>query len=165
MLSNAAPARGLLRKESAVEVRDNDSYKGVFATEDIERGSVIFQLQGTISTRPSKYTIELGEERHLGSPNITKPKDKLEYGWKYLNHSCEPNGYIDAEGLTFVALRDIARGEEITFNYLTTESAMDDPFTCECGAPNCFGLIRGRNFLTLEQIDKLASEFNKEYVQ
>jgi hypothetical protein len=157
MLGNAARSRDSSQVEPAVEVRDNDSYKGVFATADISSGSVIFQLRGTISPRPSKYTIEIDEERHLGAPAIVKAKDKLDYCWKYLNHSCEPNGFINVNDLTFVALTGIAAGEEITFNYLTTESAMDVPFNCRCGSKSCFGFIQGRDFLSPAEIDRLAS--------
>jgi len=57
---------------------------------------------------------------------------------------------------TFRALRDIAPGEEVTFNYLTTESEMAAPFNCICGSANCFEFIQGRNFLTREQADRLA---------
>ena len=155
MVSKAVQSRDSPREESAVEVRENESYKGVFATEDIRSGSVIFHLRGTVSTRPTKYTIQLGEERHLESPPIRKASDKLDYCWKYLNHSCAPNGYINAVELIFLALRDIAMGEEITFNYLSTEKEMDAPFNCRCGSANCFGFIQGRNFLTQDQIDRL----------
>ena len=167
-MSSANPKlakRELPREGSPVEVRENVRYKGVFATEDIQSGAAIFHLRGTISTRPTKYTIQLGDERHLASPDIRKPGDKLAYCWKYLNHSCEPNGYIDATELICRALRDIAAGEEITFNYLTTESEMDVPFNCRCGSANCFGFIQGRKFLTEEEIDnlllRLARQGNK----
>jgi SET domain-containing protein len=152
-------SKNLPRERSAVEVRENERYKGVFATEDIRSGSVIFHLRGTVSTRPTKYTIQLGEERHLECPPIRKASDKLDYCWKYLNHSCAPNGYINAAELIFLALRDIAMGEEITFNYLTTESELAAPFRCICGSANCFGFIRGRNFLTPDQAESLALAF------
>ena len=155
LVSKAVQLKDLPREVTAVEVRENERYKGVFATEDIRSGSVIFHLRGTVSTRPTKYTIQLGEERHLEAPPFRKASDKLDYCWKYLNHSCAPNGYINAAELIFLALRDIAMGEEITFNYLSTETEMDVPFNCRCGSANCFGFIQGRNFLTQDQIDRL----------
>jgi hypothetical protein len=157
MPSKAAATKDLPAEEPAVEVRESDSYKGVFATQDICSGSVIFRLQGTISTRPSKYTIQIGDERHLGAPAIVTASNKLDYCWKYLNHSCAPNGFINVNDLTFMALTGIAAGDEITFNYLTTEAAMDVPFNCRCGSKNCFGFIQGRDFLSEEEIDRLAA--------
>ena len=139
-----------------IEVKNNGGFKGVFATGDISKDSVIFFLKGTFSTRPTKYTIQVGGNRHLNFPTIRKRNEDLSYCWQYLNHSCGPNGYINTSELTFRALRDIKRGEEITFNYLTTESEMAVPFHCICGSPDCFGFIQGRNFLSPAESERLA---------
>ena len=140
-----------VENDSQIEVRDNDGFKGVFATEDISEDSVVFILKGTITSRPTMYTIELGRNQHLNFPETRQDHDDLDYCWQYLNHSCEPNGYMDTVGRTFLAARKIRRGEEITFNYLTTESVMAAPFNCVCGSHNCFRFIRGSNFLTRDQ--------------
>jgi SET domain len=163
MRSSAVLIRDV-RRESAIEVRDNGGFKGVFATDYIQEDSIIFCLRGTISPYPTKYTIQLGWHRHLNFPAIRQVDDDIDYCWQYLNHSCEPNGYMDITGLTFRALRDIQPGEEITFNYLTTESEMAVPFECICGSASCFGLIRGRNFLTAEQAEQLAENFDPDNV-
>lgn len=145
-----------VQEASAIEVRESGSYKGVFAGGEIKEGSVILYLKGTVSTQPTKHTIQLGNRRHLNSHAARKPNDDPDYGWQYLNHNCEPNGYINVAELTLRALRDIARGEEITFNYLATEFELDVPFNCSCGSPDCFGFIQGRNFLSQEQANRLA---------
>lgn len=144
-----------------VVVRDNNGFKGVFAKADIIEDSVIFHLKGTISRKPSKYTIELSRHRHLNFPKMRRENDDLDYCWQYLNHNCEPNGYIDTVAQTFRALRNIGQGEQITFNYLTTESAMAVPFECICGSPNCFGFIQGRDFLTASQLKTISSGLRK----
>ena len=76
----------------------------------------------------------------------------------------KPNGYMNTTERTFRALRDIAAGEEISFNYLTTESEMAEPFHCRCGSANCFGFIQGRNFLTVEQADRLVLALGEDNV-
>jgi hypothetical protein len=156
MRSNAMLASDNFSEGVAVEVRNRDGYKSVFAKERILRDVVVFYLKGTLSTRPTRYTIEIANEQHLTCPAITKTDDDLKYCWQYLNHSCEPNGYLNPADLSFRALRDIESGEEINFNYLTTESQMALPFTCHCGSAKCFGLIKGHDFLTPEQADRLA---------
>ena len=40
-----------------------------------------------------------------------------------------------------VARRDIAKGDEITFNYNDTEAKLASPFNCNC----CDKLIKGRS--------------------
>jgi len=157
MRSNAVLAGERFSSESAIEVKEQDGYKGVFAKETIAPESVIFYLNGTLTKLPTKYTIELSRNCHLSFPTIRKKRNAdLNYNWQYLNHCCEPNGYINPSDRTFRALREIAPGEEINFNYLTTESALAVPFTCTCGSANCFGLIQGRDFLTAEELERLA---------
>jgi len=141
---------------SQMGIRDNEGIKGVIAKEDIVKDSVIFYLKGTISTRPTKYTIQLGRNKHLTFPAARKGDDDLDYCWQYLNHSCEPNGYINTAERTLRAARNIRRGEEITFNYLTTESEMAAPFNCICGSAHCFGFIQGHNFLSSDQAKRLS---------
>ena len=61
---------------------------------------------------------------------------------RFLNHSCDPNceAQQEEDRIWIVALRDIAPGEELTFNYgYDLEEWQDHP--CECGAPNCLGYI------------------------
>ena len=61
---------------------------------------------------------------------------------RFLNHSCAPNceAILDAGRIWIVASRDIAVGEEITFNYgFDLEDYKDHP--CRCGTSACAGDI------------------------
>jgi hypothetical protein len=60
---------------------------------------------------------------------------------RYMNHSCAPSAYVDLDRCWIVALRDIAAGEEINFDYLRTERRIIAPFDCHCGAPHCIGRV------------------------
>ncbi len=53
-----------------------------------------------------------------------------------LNHCCSPNAAFGRTG-EFYALRRIAKGEEITVDYSTTEADPDWSMECACAAPNC----------------------------
>jgi len=144
------------REISNIEIQEKNGYKGVFATEDMEMNAVI-KLEGVISDHQSRYSIQLGKNKHLNVPAGVNGKiDNPDFFWAYLNHSCQPNGYIDTANLTFRALRKINRGEECTFNYLTTEYEMAAPFICQCGAAGCVGLIQGHKHLSAEQREELA---------
>ena len=65
---------------------------------------------------------------------------------RWFNHSCDPNTEVmskwDHEAQTvrawWVALRDIAAGEEITYDYAFVGDVAEP---CACGAANCRGLI------------------------
>jgi SET domain-containing protein len=61
----------------------------------------------------------------------------------FINHSCEGNAETneDEEGRVWItALRDIAAGDEITYDYCLYEGG-DDPCTCYCGAATCRGTM------------------------
>ena len=164
MRGNAVLVIDDVLERPAIEVRDQGGFKGVYAKQAIKQDSIIFHLKGNISSRPSKYTIQLGSNQHLNFPANRGRNDDVDYYWQYLNHCCDPNGYMKTRERTFRALRDIAQGEEISFNYLTTESEMAEPFNCCCGSVNCFGFIKGRNFLTHEQAERLALAFGEDNV-
>lgn len=140
---------------SNIEMKIQKGCKGLYAIRDIIAGSVIFELKGRISTRGNKYSVQLSRDKHLDFPFVRKPNDHLDYAWQYVNHSCEPNGYVNVTEYSFCALGNIRKGEEITFNYLTTEYELAVPFLCECGSAKCFGFIRGYKFLTADQIAEL----------
>lgn len=68
---------------------------------------------------------------------------------RYMNHSCAPNtGVVDNEfgGYSFVALRAIAAGEELTWDYETTEYVSISVARCLCGSAGCCGTIRGYRY-------------------
>lgn len=145
------------REISHIEIQEKNGCRGVFAKEDLGMNSVI-KLAGVISDHQTMYSIQLGKNKHLNLPaGVNGNIDNPDFFWTYLNHSCQPNGYIDTAELVFRALRKIKRGEECTFNYLTTEYEMAAPFICQCGAAGCFGLIQGYKHLSAEQREELAS--------
>ncbi len=57
---------------------------------------------------------------------------------RYINHSCDPNTYVKTLlGVRYVfALRDIADGEEITYDY-TINGFGNVVWECNCGSERC----------------------------
>ena len=60
----------------------------------------------------------------------------------FLNHSCDPNCETEEEqGRIYIrAIRDIAAGEELTYEYNLHDSD-DDDCDCYCGAAKCRGTM------------------------
>jgi hypothetical protein len=60
----------------------------------------------------------------------------------FINHSCDPNCESENEdGRVYVtAIRDIAAGEELTYEYNLFDSD-DDEADCYCGAEKCRGTM------------------------
>lgn len=61
----------------------------------------------------------------------------------YVNHKCEPNCalYFEGETLVLKAIRDIALGEELSFDYGTIMFSEPTTFACTCGSAGCRGII------------------------
>ena len=59
----------------------------------------------------------------------------------HLNHSCEPNLGLQGQ-IVYIALRDIAADEELTFDYATNGDEPEE-MICRCGAPTCRGKVTG----------------------
>lgn len=73
---------------------------------------------------------------------------------RLINHSCEPNcvPWVEGKQIFIYALRDIAKGEELTFDYgFDLENYEDHP--CRCGSAGCIGYIVKR-----EQWSELRKE-------
>ena len=70
--------------------------------------------------------------------------DEFERVMMFLNHSCEPNVGVQGQ-IVFVALRDVAAGEELTVDYGTTV-CHEEPMACTCGAATCRGTITGEDW-------------------
>lgn len=65
---------------------------------------------------------------------------------RLINHSCEPNceAWIERGRIYIGALRDIAAGEELTFDYgFDVDCYQDHP--CRCGQAACVGYIVSRD--------------------
>jgi hypothetical protein len=80
-----------------------------------------------------------------------------------INHSCEPNcGMRNAT--TIVAVRDIAVGEELTFDYAMSDASDYDEFDCNCGASLCRGKVRADDW-QLETLRHRYKGFFSPYIQ
>jgi SET domain-containing protein len=129
----------------AVQVRPSpiDGH-GVFAAEPIPSQKKIGEIRGeTIgidearirATRHERIMIvELSARRAIDFSRSTDPM-------RFTNHSCRPNARlcIDHGRVEFYALRDIARGEELTVDYGLTHH--EGTLACRCGADGCVGWL------------------------
>jgi len=62
------------------------------------------------------------------------------------NHSCDPNLWW-AGNDAVVARRDIAAGEEVTYDYSTCDIDLAFEIECHCGAPSCRQKITNQDYL------------------
>jgi len=132
---------------AACTVGETSHGAALFATRDIAAGTTVLPIEGTLQGHPTRYSIQLDVDVHIEADGAL-PDDEMRrrHPWRFLNHSCDPNAAVQSRSL--IALRPIAAGEQITFDYTTTEGSMAEPFTCLCGASGCVGEVRGFTHLS-----------------
>lgn len=149
------------RKSSWCEVRGSEIHgRGVFASRDIPKGTPIIEYVGEVITKR-----EAEKRGHALFEDASKTGGAAVYifilnsrydldgnfPWndaRLINHSCEPNCETEIDEnlrIWVVALRDIAKGEELFFDYnFDLENHQDHP--CLCGAKSCVGYIVGQQY-------------------
>jgi uncharacterized protein len=147
------------------EVRESKIHgRGLFATADIAKDEVVAVKGGHIISRAQlreKITARLGPvEIQIDDDRFIAPLTEEERDGSMLctNHSCDPNLGIRGE-ITFVAIRDIRAGEELTHDWATTD---DDDYSveCKCGAPNCRKVLTGKDWQRPELQTRYAGYFS-----
>ena len=144
------------------------SGKGIFAIEKIKKGETICFMEGDlidihemIGRVDNKF--ENGSDP-LGVDN--EMYIDLDEPYRNTNHSCNPNAFIRKRN-ELVALKNINKGDEITFDYSTTmndnkeeiEKTGGELWTtpCNCGSKNCRKII--------DQFKTLPQEVKEFYIK
>ena len=133
---------------------DSKSRYGMYALEYIEAGTIIDQHEEQPHVLVSEGHVRKNwnaEQRQWFAEYAYPLTDEVFVSWspdpehwKPINHSCDPNAWV--EGLDMVARRDICAGEEITMDYATFYNEKMDDFVCHCGADECRGIVRGKDY-------------------
>jgi uncharacterized protein len=147
------------------EVRESKIHgRGLFATADIAKDEIVAVKGGHIVNRK---TLREKVTPHLGPVEIQIDEDlfiapvtekEREGSMLYSNHSCNPNLGMRGE-ITFVAMRDIRTGEELTHDWAMTD---DDDYSveCKCGAPNCRKILNGKDWQRSDLQKRYAGYFS-----
>lgn len=148
-------------KKSAIEGR------GPFAIKLIKRNEIVFIKSGHIIDLETLKKIKhlIGDSYFQIDDNfVIGPLKKKEIGkvMMFLNHSCNPNVGVRGE-ITFVAMRDIKIGEELTIDYAMTDNEIYK-IKCNCGQKNCRKFITGKDWQNKMMQKKYKGYFSR-YLQ
>ena len=147
-----APRRDARR----IQVRRSGVHgKGVFALQPIAAGSTIIEYKGEVITWKEalrRHPHDPDHPTHTFYFHIDDRRviDGLHHGnsARWINHACEPNCESDdSTGRVFIrALRDIAPGEELFYDYgLVIDerqtAALKREYACHCGSAGCRGTL------------------------
>jgi SET domain-containing protein len=129
--------KGLIIRSSSIHAA------GCYTMRSIKNGTRIVEYDGP------RFTKEVADERYKDR-DITYLFSTGENGIvidgfgtaMFLNHSCNPNCETEDvdDRIWITAIRDIAPGEELTYEYNLHDSD-DDDADCHCGAAKCRGTM------------------------
>ncbi len=127
-------------RNTKVEIKETGKYGlGLFASEDIKKEEIVDDFSpGNVYS--AKKCSELPKEIADYAVQFEEHKwiDYQSNGC-YINHSCEPNCGVKGN-FQIVAMRDIKKGEELTYDYEMTENS-DWRMECKCGSKSCRKII------------------------
>jgi len=135
---------------------------GVFATDAIAKGERIVRYKGLLRTHADADRA-YADDPETGHTFLFTLNDKYVIDAnvdgnvaRWINHSCDPNceavfeesdeGKKRKDRIYIEAMRDIAAGEELTYNYgIVLEEAhtakLKKLWGCRCGSPKCTGTM------------------------
>ncbi|MCX6749683.1 MAG: SET domain-containing protein [Candidatus Pacearchaeota archaeon] len=130
------------------------SGKGVFADNNINKFQTICFLEGEVMNIKEMIK-RVDDEKERGSDSLGIDDEvylDLDELSRTFNHSCNPNAFIMGKN-ELVALKNIKKGEEITYDYSTTMNDNEEKIKnegdggelwtckCRCGSDNCRNVI------------------------
>jgi hypothetical protein len=130
--------------------------RGGFAARDIARGERVIEYLGervTHAVADARYDDHAHSKHHTFLFAVSRQTviDAAVNGndARFLNHSCDANGeaVIERSRVFIVAIKDIRKGEELTYDYAFTRDGTEteeEEFTlygCRCGTKKCRGTI------------------------
>tara|TARA_B100001996_G_C18618075_1_gene576534 strand:- start:374 stop:859 length:486 start_codon:yes stop_codon:yes gene_type:complete len=128
--------------------KSNIDKKGLYASKDIKEGTKIINYVGKIiSKKESEKNEKFDNKKDIYLFNLNNRYD-LDGDFKFntarlINHSCDPNCEVEGTGLKLwiSAIKNIKKGEELTYDYGFSYDKDYKQFPCKCGKQNCVGYI------------------------
>lgn len=140
------------------EVRGSDIHgRGVYATKLIPKETKIIEYVGElVDKKESDRRANAQHAKSVETGDAAVYIFTLSKKWdidgnvpwntaRLINHSCNPNceAFIEGRKIFIHSLREIAEGEELTFDYGFDVDCYED-HPCLCGSDGCVGYIVGR---------------------
>jgi|SRR3990170_4791455 len=129
--------------------------RGLFATEDIKKGEIVWTLDKEEKIISKEERDTLPDETRRFAFQYKNGFIVVHDGSEFMNHSCDPNLWWNGDN-TLSAVQDIKKGEEITYDYSTADvGSWIAEWICNCGSKDCRKKISGN--------DCLAKDFQEKY--
>lgn len=139
--------------------------RGLFAREAIPAGEIVAVKGGAIMDaaafasirgQVSPAEIQIEDDLYIAPRGATE----VEANILCLNHSCNPNVGVRGQ-ITFVAMRDVAAGTELTIDYAMIDGDPNERMTCACGSLQCREVITGDDWRRRELRERYRGYFSR----
>jgi uncharacterized protein len=139
--------------------------RGLFARDAITAGEIVAVKGGSImdlatlaGVRAEISAAEIQIENDLYiAPHTTA---EVEASMLHLNHSCDPNVGVRGQ-ITFVAMRDVSPGSELTIDYAMIDGDPSEVMHCSCGTRECRKVVTGNDWRLPELRRRYAGYFSR----
>ena len=155
-----------------VEARSSPIHgTGVYAKQAIKKGTRIIEYLGeriSHAEADRRYELKGDDDGHtflfIASNRTVIDAGVQGNAARFINHHCSPNceTVIENSRVFIEAIRNIAEGEELGYDYQLTWESTDDPqelalYECRCGAKRCRGTM-----LDVEPLDQAKLDRQKK---
>jgi uncharacterized protein len=141
--------------------------RGLFARRRIRKGEIVAIKGGhvygartlaKVKGRIAVSYIQIADRFFIGALTAAEvARNKI-----FINHSCAPNLGIRGQ-ITYVALRDIGAGEELTYDWAMEEHGRARTL-CRCRARRCRRVLTGRDW-TLPRLQRRYRGYFSSYIE
>ena len=151
-----------------IEIRDDTlAGRGVVAIADIAKDEIVAIKAGHVITRAEldevvaaagDFALQIDDDFYIAPREVDEVLDMS----VMINHSCDPNVGFRGQ-VIYVAIRDIAAGEELSHDY-AMERSDDYSLDCHCGSPLCRGKVTGNDW-KLPELQARYGEYFSIYLR
>jgi SET domain-containing protein len=122
--------------KNILEVRNSRFGKGLFANIEIPAGSLLYKIPTQGPEIDFRKTTDLKEKESHALQIDFDRYIFCEPPFLFANHSCNPNCGVNIY-FQVIALRNILKGEELTWDYSTSMLERHWTMACGCGESSC----------------------------
>ena len=132
-------------KNNKVGIMQNSETKEQFfgAKQNLKKDELILNNNGARTNKKLNFSIQLKKHHYAIMPRIP-------------HHCSNANVHINSKNQIVVS-HNIKMGDELYFNYLTTEYHLNTQTQCECGSKGCIQTFTGFKHLTADTQAKVRN--------
>ena len=140
---------------------------GLFSKEFISKGEIVSISGGIIINKDDfeklksqdlDYAYHITDDFLICPLNPSDPSDD----WR-MNHCCEPNCGLDGN-IVFIAIKDIQKDEELTYDYCMTETNPNYKMNLFCDKSTCRGILSGNDWMK-NDLQKKYGKYFSNYIK